>query len=427
MNDDKVYWIWLQQVLRYANNKIRAIKIIYDTAEKFYSAGIQNWRMSGCFTPKELDGMSNYKLNNAAKILDKCSNLGYKIITIDSEQYPNRLKHLSAPPCVLYVKGEMPKVDKKICISMVGTRNATLYGSQMSFDIAFGLAKTGAIVVSGCATGIDEFSHKGAIQGGGQTIAVLGCGINYPYLLQNESLREVISQNGALISEFPPDYPSYPSNFPMRNRIISGLSLGTVVIEAGAKSGSLITASFALEQNRDVFVVPVDMNSPVSEGSTRLIRDGAKIVTCAKDILSEYRKDYFEKSDTRKPLQKQKISFERPTRNNYKPIVTKNDSLHSKPANTNRRKKANDLNPTYDRKYDTQKIKADLVANLPPDEKNVYDVLLKGKAHMDTVCEKTGIPISELLPIMTNLDIKGLVNLGFGGFYEVVDNDEKLI
>lgn len=414
--DDRLYWIWLQQVLKYANNKIRTVKIIYDNAENFYNAGEHSWKMCGCFSSKEISFMKSYDINKAATILDKCINLGYNILTFDSQEYPERLKNISSPPCVLYVKGKLPAVDNKICISIVGTRSATLYGVQMSFDIALELAKSGTIVVSGGAVGIDESSHKGAIQGKGKTIAVLGCGINYPYLMQNASLRDAISGNGAVISEFAPDFPSYPANFPMRNRIISGLSLGTVVIEAGKKSGSLITASFAIEQNRDVFAVPVDMNSSVSEGTTALIRDGAKVVTCAEDILSEYRTNYFRENDF--DSNDTEIIFERPTKYNYEMKVTDNQNyLFCNNTDIKLKRQSNNEKNTKEEVNKSKYLEKEIKLSL--EEKIVYDILQKGKMHIDLIAVKSKIPIKNLLPIMTSLELQGFICIYAGKFYGV--------
>lgn len=407
--DSRVYWIWLQQGLKYASNKIRAINLIYENAEDFYNAGPLNWRMCGCFIQKEIDFIKSCSLDKAACVLDKCLELGYKVITMEDEEYPERLKNISNPPCVLYVKGKMPPIDSKICISIVGTRSATLYGVQMSFDISLELAKAGTVIVSGGALGVDSSAHKGAIQGRGQTVAVLGCGINYPYLMQNAPLRDVISRNGAIISEFAPDYPAYHYNFPMRNRIISGLSQGTVVIEAGKKSGSLITASLALEQNRDVFAVPVDMNSSVSEGTTALIRDGATVVTCGEDVLSTYRHSYFRDKnfeDSELPE-----IFPRPTQDDYEKENAEIDTGYNK-GTISRSTKASA------NKKEIDKPKSDAI-KLSFDEQTVYNVLKKGKQHIDVIAAKTGFPISKVLSIITVLEISGVVKAYAGKIYGI--------
>lgn len=288
------YWIWLQNSLKYGSNKVRTVRLIYKNIKDFYHAGEREWRLCGCFTNREIESLKNNTISQSEKIIEKCKKLGYDIVTPDSEYYPKLLREISNPPCVLYVRGDKKCLNSHVSVSIVGTRSATPYGKEMAFDISRDLAKAGVTVISGGAIGIDSEVHKGVICANGKTIAVLGCGINYPYLLKNSDLRRKISEKGAVISEYPPDFPGSAYTFPMRNRIISGMTLGTLVIEAGEKSGSLITANLANEQNRDVFVLPVNKMSSVSGGALKLIRDGAQVVTCANDILNEYSKRQFD-------------------------------------------------------------------------------------------------------------------------------------
>ncbi len=294
------YWIWLQNSLKHGSHKVRTVRLIYNNIKDFYNAGEKEWRLCGCFTNREIENLKMNTLSAAEKIIEKCNNLNYDILTPDSEFYPKLLREIPNPPCVLYVRGDKKCLNSAFGISIVGTRSATQYGKEMAFDISKDLAQRGVMVVSGGAIGIDSEAHKGALIAGGKTVAVLGCGINYPYLLKNSDLRKRISENGAVISEYPPDFPGSAYTFPMRNRIISGLTVGTLVIEAGEKSGSLITANLANEQNRDVFVVPVNKMSPVAGGALRLIQDGANVVTCAEDILIEYRGRNFSNLETNK-------------------------------------------------------------------------------------------------------------------------------
>lgn len=213
---------------------------------------------------------------------------GVSIITIDDERYPDNLRHIYSPPSLLYVRGNFAPEDY-YNIAIVGSRRASLYGRQNAEKIARQLAERGFTVTSGMARGIDTFAHRGALKACGRTIAVLGCGINIIYPPENKNLMEEISHNGAVVSEFPMNTPPHRQNFPIRNRIISGLSLGVVVVEAAEKSGALITASFALEQGREVFSVPGRIDMPTSKGTSSLIKDGAKLVEGVEDILEELR------------------------------------------------------------------------------------------------------------------------------------------
>ncbi|MFH1859541.1 MAG: DNA-processing protein DprA [bacterium] len=209
-----------------------------------------------------------------------------RVITLEDEEYPISLKSIWAPPPVLYVKGCL-KEDDRLSIALVGTRSASSYGIKMAERLAQDLVRYGLTVVSGLARGIDTHSHLGAIRANGRTIAVLGCGVDIVYPTENKGLFEQIVQHGAVISEFPMGTTPEKFNFPRRNRIISGLSLGTVVVEASIRSGALITTNYALEQGREVFAVPGGIDSRLSAGNHQLIKDGAKLITCVEDIIEE--------------------------------------------------------------------------------------------------------------------------------------------
>lgn len=210
-----------------------------------------------------------------------------KIITIEDEVYPVNLTSIFDPPIVIYLKGEIKREDS-IAISIVGSRRATFYGSSTAQKFSSSLASVGLTIVSGLARGIDTQVHRGALKSNGRTIAVLGSGLDVIYPPENRWLFEEISKNGAVISEFPFGTKPEKFNFPQRNRIISGLSLGVVIIEAAFKSGALITASLALEQGREVFAVPGKVDSRYSNGTNHLIKEGAKLTTSIDDILEEF-------------------------------------------------------------------------------------------------------------------------------------------
>ena len=215
---------------------------------------------------------------------------GIKGITILDKEYPDLLREIQEPPPVLFIKGQWPLLGgtDALTVAMVGSRNGSEYGIKAANYLAEGLVKKGAIIVSGMALGIDSAAHEGALAAGGKTIAVLGSGLLNIYPSSNRNMFEKIIRSGAVISEFPPDMKAKPYNFPRRNRIISGISKGVVVVEADMKSGSLITVDYALAQGRDVFAVPGNINSKSSRGSNFLIKQGAKIVLKPEDILEEY-------------------------------------------------------------------------------------------------------------------------------------------
>ena len=208
------------------------------------------------------------------------------ILTLNDRDYPENLKEIPDPPIVLYVKGKLEQEDK-FAIGIVGSRKASFYGLTNAQDFGLHLAGSGLTVVSGMAQGIDTYAHKGALKQGGRTIAVMGSGFNNIYPAANKKLSEEICAHGAVISEFPMDMLPLPQNFPCRNRVISGLSLGVLVVEAARNSGALITADFALEQGREVFALPGKVDSNTSFGTNELIKQGAKLVSCLDDILQE--------------------------------------------------------------------------------------------------------------------------------------------
>ena len=232
---------------------------------------------------------------NSASCFLRLESLGIEAICSEEESYPKFLKEIADFPPVLYIKCKEQSTENKVkdvflrkAIAVVGTRKVTSYGRQVTEMITEGLVSAGLVVVSGLARGVDEIAHQTTINSKGLTIAVLGCGLNYIYPPEHKKLaEEIVNTGGAIISEFPLDMQAVPGNFPARNRIISGLSLGVVVTEAAEDSGSLITASDAAEQGREVFAVPGPITSPLSKGTSELIKKGAKLVSCVGDILEE--------------------------------------------------------------------------------------------------------------------------------------------
>ncbi len=209
---------------------------------------------------------------------------GIKVVSLTGRDYPANLRSISDAPPVLYFRGELLPQDD-LAIGVVGARFATVYGRQVTEKLVFDLVNQGLTIVSGLARGIDTMAHRTALEAGGRTIAVLGCGVDLIYPPENKNLAEQITKNGAIVSEFPLGFPSVPSNFPARNRIISGLSLGVLVTEAAIDSGSLITAGQAAEQGREVFAVPGPINSKMSAGANNLLKEGVHPATEAADIL----------------------------------------------------------------------------------------------------------------------------------------------
>lgn len=285
-----VYWVWLQGALGPGSRKALSLARAFGSPALVYEHRADEGRLKELelLSVRERKELCDYSLESARRVLEDCERHGLQVITPQSPSYPERLREIPNPPVALYIKGCLPKVDEEVMVAIVGTRKATGYGQEAAKRLAMRLSRAGAIIVSGGALGVDSCSHMGALRSGGKTVAVLGCGIGYPYLEDSRPTREEIAQQGALVSEYPPGTPPSKLTFPCRNRLISGMCLGTVVVEAGEHSGSLITARLAAEQGRDVFAIPGNVMSRSYTGTNRLLRDGAKPVYSALDVLEEY-------------------------------------------------------------------------------------------------------------------------------------------
>lgn len=288
-NPDAIYWLWLQRKLGAFSRVVYSVTCLDGGARRIYESTPDELWQLGLFSVKTINALNDRDLEMDRRTLQKCADTGMSVAVPHDGVYPSMLLNLPDPPAALYYKGDLRGISRRPCVAIVGTRNATGYGMKAAEELAGRLTRAGMTVVSGGAKGIDTAAHNGALQTeGGYTAAVLGCGINYRYNIDNEKLRERIAQRGALVSEYPPGTEPKPHHFPIRNRIISGMSLGTVVIEADMGSGSLITARLAAEQGRDVFAMPTGVGTPKSAGIHRLLEDGAYPVRSPLDILKHY-------------------------------------------------------------------------------------------------------------------------------------------
>lgn len=282
------YWLWLTELPGLTNQTRLALLRHFPTPEDVYYADPEEVLLTEGITREQAVLLEDKDCSGADRILADCQRLDLDLLTIQDAGYPNRLRNIYDPPCLLYVRGRLPAFDDEASIAVVGTRDCTPYGVSCAEKLGYGLAAGGAVVVSGLARGVDSAALRGALRAGGTVTAVLGNGLDVVYPPENQYLYEDVAAAGALISEYPPGTPPEAKHFPVRNRIMSGLCLGTLVVEAPARSGALITAGTALEQGRDVFAVPGPIDAPASVGCNRLIRDGAGLVSDAWDILGEY-------------------------------------------------------------------------------------------------------------------------------------------
>ncbi len=286
------------------------------------------------------------------------------LLSFQDTDYPKRLSEIPDAPLILYIKGD-PKKLAGPAIAMVGSRRASFYGVMIAEKFAAGLAESGLTIVSGMARGIDTASHRGALKAKGTTVAVLGCGLCQVYPQENEKLAAVISNSGAVVSEFPMEAQALPYHFPQRNRIISGLSLGVVVVEASQKSGALITSDFALEQGREVFAIPGKVDQPNSQGVNRLIKEGAKLVSCVEDILEE---------------------LEEPLRHYLKEDLP---------------------GVREERKSDART--RDLFHGLTPEEESICRKLSDLPCHIDDLAQQLNFSVAPLMALLLKLELKGRV------------------
>ncbi|MBB6216465.1 DNA processing protein [Anaerosolibacter carboniphilus] len=285
--EEKYYLAWLNYVNGVGLKTIEALIRRFGSARNvFFASASELLRSDGInenIIHNILQNRDEERIEAQRIIIEK---LGIDILSRNDMEFPCNLRNIYDPPYLLYKIGSI-HTDDETAVAIVGARKATPYGKWAAYKLAGDLAKRGITVVSGMAYGIDTAAHRGALDNGGRTIAVLGCGVDICYPKSNYSLMKEIQKNGAVVSEYAIGTPPLPNHFPPRNRIISGMAKGIVVIEANEKSGSLITAEFALEQGREVFAVPGNINSSLSRGTNQLIKDGAKIVTCVEDILEE--------------------------------------------------------------------------------------------------------------------------------------------
>ena len=374
------YSIWLAQALGPGSDYLAAVAE-FGSAQALFEASEIEWRMFGLFRPAQLERLAKREIDSAARHAQICSNNGWHIITQNSEYYPVHLKNIKDSPALLYVNGDPECLKAPVCISVVGAREASNYGKEVAFRLAASLVKGGATVVSGGALGIDSASHEGAISAGGKTVAVMGCGLGAAYLPENEALRNSVAKHGAVISEYLPLSKPTRASFPMRNRIISGMSLMTVVVEAGEKSGSLGTAKHAIAQGRDVGAVPGDVISSAYVGSNVLIANGAKSIYSAASVLEDYVYTYPEL-----------IDFDK-------------------------------LDRTLERKAaeEAQPVKKRMPDHLTDRQRAVYGLFGSQPLSYDYLVTNSGLEARELSLTLTELELEGLVSTLPGSRYKVSD------
>ena len=391
MSDVK-YWLWLTQTGGLSTAAAHKYLRHFGSVKKLYFAAAEDYRLVPEAREPEVRKLMNKKLDAAEKIEAECRKLGIRIMSLYDADYPDRLRNIYDAPLVLYVKGELPIIDDTPCIAIVGTRKAHQYGQRCAQRFGYDITRCGGVVVSGLAEGIDSAAIRAALDAGGPVVGVLGTGLDVVFPAWNTQLQNAVAKNGALISEYPPGTKGSKSTFPQRNRIISGISVGVVVIEAPEKSGSLITAARASEQGRDVYAVPGNIDDPGFVGSNMLIRDGAALAISGWDVISCYRWQFPERIQRR---DSKKLAVLDAVKRIAEPRNDKNIAVETKKS--------------VDKQNNKEYIDLKESAQLSDGELALVRALSEGAKLTDELIELTGREASDVLADLTMLELEGYV------------------
>lgn len=399
--NDKLYWIWLSLLFHYGSDKPNEILMHYETPEDFYKLTSEEMLSLGFLSEKEVKIIKAVSLARAEKIINDCEKLRIDIVTMGDELYPNRLKMIYGPPVVLYVKGDISGIDDDVAITIVGTRKASDYSAYATEYLSYHLAQAGALIISGCAVGIDTCAHNGALRANTRTIAVLACGLDVNYPAENYELKKQILKRGALISEMPPGETASPKIFPIRNRIMAALGLGVLVTHAPERSGSLITVEHAIEQGKDIFCLPpYSIFDSQYFGVIKYLRDGATPVFCAKDILIEYYSTHAHKLDVDKIIGdyvSQKKMENRP----QKIKVPKQVAAETKTTIS--------LEEEKEKIAKLTEKNSDTISMFDETQLLVYNKLRLQPKFIDELASDTGLEVGVILSVLTELEILDIV------------------
>lgn len=350
---------WLASLPTIGAIKIQELLKFFKTEEEIFKAEAKELRQVSRITEKDVECIVlNRNKDTIKRKYEKMCQQGNRIISVHDKAYPERLKNIDSYPYALFLRGKLPD-EKKVSIAIVGARNCTAYGKEVARWYARELAKAGIQVISGMAYGVDSYAHKGAIEGNADTYAVLGCGIDICYPRENFELYMYMSKQGGVISEYGPGVPGRAFQFPLRNRIISGLSDGILVVEARERSGSLITADMALEQGKDIFAIPGRIGDKLSEGCMNLIKEGAIPTLSPTDII---------------------------------------ENFHINMLSEQKRKRQ-------------EKVK------LSANEQRVYDCVTLEEKHISTILDESNMIMAEAISLLVKLEMKGVIRQSVKNYY----------
>lgn len=395
--DNKVFWVWFQKRIGFAGAYAEIIEY-FGTPEAVYNATEAELKDSEYLNRRKSvrEKLLDKDITEAQNTVELCNKHGIFIVTPDSKWFPEGLKHISNPPMVLYVRGDIECLNPVFPVAVIGSRTPCKYGEESARKIVTELVGSSAVIVSGGALGIDSVAHRSAIEGGGKTVLVMGCGHGDGYLPENSELRKSVYHNGALVSEYPPYTQVYPGSFPLRNRIISGLSRAVVIIEAAQYSGTFSTAKYAMKQSKPLFVLPGDIESGNFDGSNQLITEGATAIFSAKDILVSLG---LREKIKEVPKQKNYDAFSGVT-------VPSEFSKKTKSKKAKKNKAKEILSETEEKSV--QKVK-NLPESISKNAEMVYNLMSDGKCTMDEIANSSELTPSKILAALTELELEGVI------------------
>ena len=441
--DKNLLWMWLSLKLGAASPVFYDIYNKLSDIESIYNADFDTYTEAG-IGERYAELLSDKDTRYASEVVSYCSRYNVQILHFGDESYPRSLRSLKNPPILLYVWGKMPDLNRNLCIAVVGTRRMSEYGMRHAYKISYEMASAGAVIVSGMALGIDGIASCGAITAGGKTIAVLGCGIDVVYPKEHATLEKIIAHNGAIITEYPPSTKPAGMNFPIRNRIISGLAQGTLVVDADIGSGAMITAKEAILQGRDIYAVPGNIDGRNTSGTNSLIRDGAQAVLCGRDVIQNYTyiyRDTLNTSALSKAEKRSDIDL-RAVRDmevsvRYYSEKKENDTLKNEISQMEERGKAEkkkqkeasraaraeapreNEKPTAEPKEEARvsDMSQKIIEALNEKQRAVFDEIPLDKPITVDGLMKLGFTMGEIMSSLTILEIKGLISSLPGALY----------
>lgn len=394
------HWIWFAERKLTDHWKDVLLKHFSDP-EDIYCAEREDLFSVPDITAEVMQELENKDLQPARKIMAVCQQEDIRILTMQDVQYPQKLRSIGQPPLVLYYRGEFPEFDKIPAVGVVGTRKASVYGLSMARRFGAELAACGMCVVSGGALGIDTKAMEGAFAAEGAPVCILGCGVDVVYPRSNRELFAKVAAKGCVISEYPPGTPAHSWNFPRRNRIISALSDAVLVVEAPEKSGAMITARHAIEQGRDLFAIPTNLNAATGAGSNRLLRDGAALVTEGWDIACLYEGKY--------PEHIRHWEGTVPAEEAPSVILEKVAQIPAVPADLSSRKTIEDKKDVDNGENSSYSVSRCNAADLTETEQQILALVTPEPISADEIIDKTGLPSGTVLSALTTLSMKGAV------------------